>query len=771
MKIKLRFTLFYFAFHSVCTIFVPSKKMLKVKKHITSVLFTVIATSLVVIILTGCSASRLIPDDSYMLDKVKITTDTKEVKADMLNPYIRQKGNSKWFSLFKIPLGTYAMSGQDTTKWINRKLRAIGEDPVLFDSTLARRTCGDLEAALQNMGYIRAKAAYTLEHRRKKKVNVLYGVTVGPHFMLGSVRYDIQDSNIKTLLEDQPLSRSVLKTGQPFNTSDLEAERKRITTLLNNNGYFRFNKDFITYTADTVRKCTDIALTLHLHKYKANDNDTPENHRQYTIGKVVFTPGGGESKLPLRQSVLEENTPIEEGRLFNSAELQRTYNNFGRMQIVRYTGVKFTERQGSDTLDCNISLSSNKINSISFQPEGTNTAGDLGAAASLTYENKNIFRGAETFSIKLRGAFEAITGLEGYQNQDYEEYSLEARLAFPRFLVPFVSKSYRRRSTASSELSVSYNMQNRPEFHRRVFSAGWRYRWSNSRKNKQFKVDVLDLNYIYMPWISPTFKKEYLDDVSSRNSILRYNYEDLFIMKFGVGMSVSHRNEAIKANIETAGNLLNAISSAAGAKKNADGSYTLFNIAYAQYVKGDIDYTRLLPIDTRNNLALHVGLGVAWPYGNSRILPFEKRYFSGGANSVRGWSVRGLGPGRFRGTDGSIDFINQTGDLKLDLNAELRSFLFWKFYGAVFIDAGNIWTLREYKEQPGGQFKFNEFYKQIAVAYGLGLRLNFDFFILRFDMGMKAINPAYTTKQEHYAIVHPDFSRDFAFHFAVGLPF
>ena len=178
-----------------------------------------------------------------------------------------------------------------------------------------------------------------------------------------------------------------------------------------------------------------------------------------------------------------------------------------------------------------------------------------------------------------------------------------------------------------------------------------------------------------------------------------------------------------------------------------------------------------MQFDKRNALALHAGIGVAYPYGNSTVLPFEKRYFSGGANSVRGWGVRELGPGKFKGTDGRIDFINQTGDLKLDLNAEYRTSLFWKFEGAAFIDAGNIWTLRNYEDQPGGQFKFSEFYKQIAAAYGLGLRLNFDYFILRFDMGMKAINPAYETQEEHWAIVHPKLSRDFAFHFAVGLPF
>ena len=424
-------------------------------------------------------------------------------------------------------------------------------------------------------------------------------------------------------------------------------------------------------------------------------------------------------------------------------------------------------------LDCNILLSPNKTNSISFQPEGTNTAGDLGAALSVTYTNRNVFHGSETFSIELRGAYEAITGLEGYQNQNYVEDNIESSLQFPRLLAPFLPARVRKlHSQATSELRVGWNMQNRPEFHRRLFSTAWRYRWgSSAHKNTTWRFDLIDLNYVYMPWISETFKNDYLDNASSRNAILRYNYEDLFIMKIGGGMTYNDGSNVLRTSLETAGNLLHGISSISHASKNSEGQYTLFNIAYAQYVKGDIDYTHLFVFDSHNQLALHGRLGLAYPYGNSTVLPFEKRYFSGGANSVRGWSVRGLGPGSYKGTDGRIDFINQTGDIKLDLNAELRSWLFWKIYGAIFLDAGNIWTFREYEEQPGGQFRLNEFYKQIAVAYGIGLRFNFDYFIVRFDMGMKAINPAYETEHEHWAVIHPSLSRDFSFHFAVGLPF
>ena len=321
------------------------------------------------------------------------------------------------------------------------------------------------------------------------------------------------------------------------------------------------------------------------------------------------------------------------------------------------------------------------------------------------------------------------------------------------------------------------------EFHRRVLTAALRYRWRSEDEKFRHRVDLIDLNYVFMPWISETFKRDYLDDADNRNAILRYNYENLFIMKLGYSYSYNSQGSmvsgagygsnavGIRFNVESSGNLLYGLSILFWASRNGDGQYTLFNIAYAQYVKGDFDISKSFRFDDRNSLALHFGAGIAFPYGNSKILPYEKRYFSGGANSVRGWSVRGLGPGSFSGSDGRIDFINQTGDIKLDMNAEYRTLLFWKLHAAVFVDAGNIWTIRDYAEQPGGQFRIDRFWRQIAVAYGLGLRLNFDFFILRLDGGMKAVNPAYTDVRGHFPIINPDFGRDFSLHFAVGLPF
>lgn len=739
---------------------------LRIHHHVDILLVT---CAVIIFVCTSCSTTKFVPDGKYLLTDVKIETDNKSVNTSQMEQYINQKANTKWFSLFAVPLGTYNLSGRDSTKWINRILKRLGEEPVLFDTLKAEMSRKNLGTVMQNMGYLHADVSLkTIAN--DKKIKVIYTLHPGKPYFIGNIEYDIYDKNIAQILDMKNENNRGLKKGMIFSINNLENERKRITNILSDSGYYKFNKDYIIYEADSTRTNDSIDVNLKLMKFRADSKSPEKDHNQYYINKVNFTSADGD-KIKLRRSVLSDNLAIKEGAPFCEHDLQTTYNNFARLQAVKYTNIRFEELPDTSLLNCNIQLSTNKPNTISFQPEGTNTAGDLGAAASLTYENRNLFHGSEMLSIQLRAAFEAITGLEGYQAEDYEEYNIEGRLTFPRFIAPFLSENFRRNSNAHSELTVSYNLQNRPEFHRRVFTAAWKYLWNAPKQNSTYRFDLIDLNYVYMPWISEKFKEDYLDDDSNRNAILRYNYEDLFIMKMGFGMTYNNGVHAIKANIETSGNILSLLSGVSKFDKNSQGQYTLFNIAFAQYVKADFDYTRLFTFDWRNSLALHFGFGIAYPYGNSKILPFEKRYFSGGANSVRGWNVRELGPGKFKGTDGRIDFINQTGDMKLDFNLEYRTALFWKFNGAFFIDAGNIWTLRSYADQPGGQFKFDEFYKQIAVSYGLGIRLNLDYFILRLDMGVKAINPAYTTAKEHYPIISPNFKRDFSLHFAVGLPF
>lgn len=727
-----------------------------------------------VFVVASCSTTKYVDDDSFLLNKVELKADGKydDINASQLKSYVRQKGNSRWFATMKIPLATYSLAGRDTSKWINKTLMAMGEAPVIFDSLLTCKSCDDLRMALCNKGYLSSSVDANVVRKGNKKVNVKYTLHPGEPFYIRHVNYDIRDTVIRRILDVDGADKRLLTDGMRFDVNKMNDERKRITELLTDSGYYRFHKDYITYQADSVAGSRDIDLTLVLHQFVVG-RDSVIAHPRYSIGSITYSSGNPEdSVIHLRPGVLRSSTFLEEGDLYSSSALRRTYNQFGRLQAVKYTNIGFNENELDRRLDCNIQVSTNKPHTISFEPEGTNTAGDLGAAAALTYQNRNLFRGSEVLSIQFRGAYEAIRGLEGYSNQDFVEYSLEGSLSFPRLIAPFISREFIQRTNAQSEVSLMYDLQNRPEYHRRVLSLAWKYKWSNIGHHDKYQIDLLDINYLFMPWISDTFREDYLEDDMNKNAILRYNYENLLIMKLGFGYAYNNGRYAVKASVETSGNFLGLCSGIFSFPKNSDGQNKVFGIAYAQYAKADFDFTRNIVFDYNNQLVLHCGFGIAYPYGNSTILPFEKRYFSGGANSVRGWSVRELGPGKFKGSDGKIDFINQTGDMKLDINIEYRAHLFWKVNGALFVDAGNIWTLRDYADQPGGQFKIDEFWKQVAVGYGLGFRMNFDYFILRFDMGMKAVNPAYEADGgEHFPLFNPRLSRDFTFHFAVGLPF
>ena len=747
----------------------------------------------------SCSVSKFIPEGEYLLDDVKVVSDDKVVKPSDISGYNRQNPNSSWFSLVKVPMHIYSLSGTDTTRRINRFIQKLGDKPVIFDEEAAERSREDMQSALHNMGYMQADVRLRKE-TRKKKLRLKYLVHPGPAYRISHWDYDIQDDSVRRYMAGY--ASQLMHEGMRFDVNTLDQERQQMTNHLQDRGFYRFNKEYVTCTADTVRGTHLVDLTFHIAPYDATSHTT---HARYRIGEVnVVTDFDMTHAMRqdfarfdslhykglnifyrerpfLKPEVLSQNIAITPDSFYSDSRLQHTRSSLGRLHAIKYTDIRFQEDAADSTrLDCHVLLSRNKVNSFSAELEGTNSAGDLGAAASLSYQNRNLFNGSELFTFKVRGAYEAVTGLQGYSNENYVEYGVEASINFPRFLFPFISAEVRQRTQATSEIGIQFNSQERPEFGRRAASVTWGYRWTYKRK-WQHRVDVLDLNYVYMPWISSTFREEYLDNPENSNSILRYNYENLLIMKAGYGFTyhsdgresrtASNNSYSIRFNIESSGNLLYAFSHMLNATRNEDHQYTVANIAYAQYIKTDIDFTKSFRIDHRNSIVFHVGMGVAYPYGNSRILPFEKRYFSGGANSVRGWSVRRLGPGSFAGNDRNIDFINQSGDIKLDLNLEYRTKLFWKLNGAFFVDAGNIWTIRDYEEQPGGAFRFDSFYKQIAVSYGLGLRFDFDYFILRFDAGMKAVNPAYRNSKEHYPLIHPDFGRDFAFHFAVGYPF
>ena len=765
----------------------------------------------VLTLLISCNTTKHVPEGQYLLNKVKIDVsegnDGKFNKKELHN-YLRQTPNHEILGGAKFQLSIYNLSGKDSTKWYNKWLRRLGQAPVIYDPELTAASANQLKLALVNQGYMDTEVSVDTV-TDGKKIEVDYHIAPGkPHYIAG-ITYNIPDDSLRNIIMNDS-SEFILHNGALFNRNDMEEERTKIATRLREKGYFGFNKEYITYTADTTENNKAVDLTLNVmppyennriagytrHRpfyirsiYVITDYDPMKRHdlSEYQQEDTVTHKGinilyGDEHYL--RASIIDDNCFIKIGEKYNSADVDRTYQSLGRLGILKYVNIAFEqagEHDGKLWLDSYILLTKAKPQSVSVSLEGTNSEGDLGFGVETTYQHRNIAKGSELLTAKLGINYESISGdISGLVNNRYAEYSGEVNINFPKFIFPFLKKSFRQKIRANTEFGTTFSYQERPEYTRVIAGAGWKYKWTEQGSMISHTFDLLDINYVYLPQIRDSF----LDEIAPDNPLLRYSYEDHFIMRTGYSFYYTNKKAThgignfvyqpdiytIRAGIETAGNILNLFSHITNQKKDPQAdAYKVLGIQYSQYVKLNADYSINHSFDRRNSLVFHAGAGVAVPYGNTTILPFEKRFYSGGANSVRGWSVRTLGPGSYNSNNSVSSFMEQCGDIRLDLNLEYRARLFWVFELAAFIDAGNIWTIRSYENQPGGVFKFNEFYKQIAVAYGLGLRMNFNYFLLRLDCGMKAVNPA--EGQERFPLIHPDFGRDFALHFSVGYPF
>ena len=761
--------------------------------------------AMVVMVLSSCSVVRHLPQDAYLLDEVKVVAEENPKVVSSLKSKVRQQPNVRTFGLFRLPLRVYSLSGKKNN-FVNRTLRNMGEAPRVYSDTLTRKSCEVMRQALVNQGYLKASVASETTYK-EHKARVKYYAHPGHMYHVASVDYMCADSVMLEHIVADSVGATI-KVGMPFDANVLNSERARLATLLQSKGYYGFKKDYITYLADTARNSTEVALTVRVRSVmiqpeNAEGEITYAPWKKYRIEKVnylmyptsydyhpsfVFPDTacvGDENflydgKVPFRFSAIRNASHIRPGMMYDVNKVKDSYTSYGRLGALKYTNINFFE-QNDTTLNCFITLNPTKKVSMSTEMDFTNTAGDVGVSAALSFTDRNVFGGSESLTLKLRGAYENITHLSDYESGKFLEYGTDLSLNFPRFIIPFVRDEVQRRSMATTQLDLQYNAQTRPEFDRNVFSASWSYLWNTSQQIRH-RFDLLGVNYVAVPRKDKYFINNYLNQYNSMNSIMKFNYEDLFIFRTGYDFYYASPNagttkdyfdvsHSVRASVETAGNLLNLFSHALKQERDSVGQYRLFNLAYAQYLKTDFAWTMNMNLGRRNNLLFHVETGVAYPYGNSRMLPFEKRYYGGGANSVRGWAVRGLGPGSYVSRNGTIDYINQSGDIKLDLSLEYRMHMFWKLDGALFVDAGNIWTMYDYSDQPGGVFLWDEFYKQIAVSYGMGVRFDLNFLVLRLDAAMKAVNPMYVEGPLRYPIVHPRFKRDFAWHFAVGYPF
>lgn len=723
---------------------------------------------LVGLLLTACSVTRHIPEDREVVSRVRVVVDGQTSSQTALLQSVRERPYHRTFGF--LPVAAWMWHSDTTTVW-HRWRNKIGTAPTLDSQQGRARTSRQMERVMDQQGYTQAQVSSSVESRGRK-ARVTYHIRRGIPRRIASVDWEIQDERLRPIIEeDQKRAQQALRKGALIDRQMLDAERSRLTSLMRNHGYWDFNKEDVRFVADTIADVRDADLTVIVGG----------QHPVYEIGEVRFLGNDGQPQDVIRPKVVEENCYIVAGERYKEQNVLDTYKAMSRLHVLKYVNIRFEPRDSVPVLDAVITMMPNTPNSLQFEVDGTNTSGDLGFAASVTYRHRNIFHGSEAYTATVKGGYESLSGnLSDLVNDSYQEYSFQNTFDFPKFLAPFVSQEQRRKWRASTAVSAGFSYQRRPEYTRTIVQAGYSYKWTTQqRRQTRHTLDVIDLSYVNLPKRSESFLKI----IQKAGPISYSSYSSHLIMAAAYNVYMGNATTsmmnsrpsaprdfwALRLNPEVAGNVLYGLASTTGFRQK-DAQYQVFGLPFEQYVRMDADWSYNQYLTDRSRLAYHLAGGVAVPYGNSDVMPFEKRYYSGGANSVRGWSVRTLGPGRYRSDNASLDYFNQCGDVRLDASVELRSKLFWKFEFAAFLDAGNVWTLRSYDSQPGGAFS-NNFYREIAAAWGLGLRLVTDFVILRLDLGVKAYDPTLERRSDRCVVGDPLSAVNRTIHFAVGYPF
>jgi outer membrane protein assembly factor BamA len=750
-------------------------------------------------LLFSCNPTKYVPADKYLLYSSKVKIKDKSVKAEALKSYIKQKPNKTIFGRIRFHLGLYNLSNIEKEKGFNKFLRKIGEEPVIYDPYLKEKSLAQLDIFMKNKGYYNAVISDSV-YFKGKKANVVYYVDGGKPYTINDIKYAVHDTSVRSIVLADTVN-TLLKRADLFDKDVvLQNERIRIERLLKNNGYYNFTREYVFFEVDSALTSHKVNIELHIEN-PVNTTGLETPHKQYKIrnisisampdlldnknlvtqndtldtGKGIFITDI--EKLKINPGSFVQFIYIQPGKLYNESSVDETYNHVSSLNLFKLVDIKYTELpNSSDTsayswLDCDIRLSPSSLQSYSWDLEGTNSSGNIGGAVNLGYQHINLFGNAEILDLKLRGALESLKEKEGSIRRT-EEYGAEANIKFPTFLLPVRNDNFIKKYNPKTTLSLSYNYQHRPDFTRTVANAGFGYNWKETR-HKEHIFRPFEINYVQIPKTSPWF-----DSIISK-TYLESSYRDHLITI--TSYSYIYNNQNIKKNqdfiffrlnAESAGNTLSLFKSQFEKVNDSTFSYyKLLGIQYSQYLRGDIEYKYYNFINPTNSIVYRFFAGLAYPYGNARAIPFEKRYFSGGANGLRGWQLRSLGPGSYLDTDSTRKFPNSSGDIKLEFNFEYRFKLFWKLEGAFFVDAGNIWAIRKEDNREGALFEWNRFYKELALDSGLGFRFDFSFFLVRADVGMKMRDPSQLSGNR-MIIGNRRLTRDdFVFNIGIGYPF
>ena len=762
------------------------------------ILTWLVAAVVAVGLFASCNVTRMVPDDEYLLRRNETKIDERGFDKDELTSYYRQKANRNVFGFYPFFLKTYnfAHIGHER-RWKNWLARVVGEEPVILDSTLSDRTVKQFDIILRNNAYYNASVSYDIA-KKKKKARVTYNVVLGEPTHINNVYYTIRDTVIEPIIMADT-AESVLHSGNPFTLASLQAERDRIVTLVRSNGYYMFSPDLVRYSVDTSDYKADIEVIVERPVEQNPDGYLEKsNARQYRINSVTFFPDynpqealrnktayysnldtlyrdpyvflfSGKRKITPR-TILKANL-LEPGQLYNVEKVEQTSRHINSLRIFRQNTVNFLQVPGSDTLlDCHVLLTPSTYQNYSVNLEATNTEGNLGVGGNLSYQHKNLFHGAEIFSIKLSGSLQRQTETETTEAFNIIEFGAESSLETPSFVLPFRTSNWYKRNEPRTLFTVAYNYQHRPDYTRKITSLLVTYSWK-SAEHLRLLVSPIDLNTVRIPERTEAF------DNRIRGKYIENSYKDYFII--GSRYSILYQNrDASKQtdfsyfrwNLDLAGNLLHLLhQNTSIADTVAGGYYEIANLQYAQFLRTDVDFRRYHYFSDRDQLVGRVFAGVAIPYGNATAVPFVRQYYSGGADGIRAWNVRDLGPGTYRDTASS--YPNQTADVKMEFNIEYRYTIIKNFKGALFVDAGNIWALKKDDDRPGAEFNIGNFYKQMAIGTGMGFRLDLNFAVIRLDGGIKVKNPA-IEGSESWVLTHNKFRfRDITWQFGIGYPF
>ena len=713
--------------------------------------------------LISCSTTKVLQDNEYRLAKneIEILND-KHFNPNQLQAYLKQKPNSYFIFGWNPFLNVYNWQNGKGKGW-DKFVTKIGVAPVVYEAEQVDNSILNLENRLEYLGYFDSKVESRISVKRKK-VNVTYEVTLGKRYPIKQLSITLPEGGefSEAFLKDT--SAMTVKVGDYLSESALEAETERSSADMRNKGFYTFNKNYYFFEADTLTYPDSALLHLTVHEYTRNETaKEAEPIRKFYFNDVSITYP---KTLKIKDKVLKELNTIIPGAPYSSDIVNQTYSRLASLRVFNSVNIGMSKAD-TNLVDCSISLSQSKLQGFKVNLEGsTNSSGLLGVSPQLSYYHKNIFRGGEWLNLSFMGNFQFKFNDSVRSN----EFGVSAGLSFPKFFpLPY---RYFKGEIPRTDINLSYNYQDRPEYTRNIISTSYGY---NGRVGDRFYYQAypLQLNIVRLFNLDPDFYKTLAND-----PFLRYAYQDHFDL--GSGMTLYYTTDAASIPTESffytrfqfdiAGNMLSLFKPLM--KRDQDGFATIWNTPYSQFVRSEITLGRTWIFGRNGGQAIATRLlaGAGYAYGNSSALPFEKHFYGGGSNSLRGWQARTVGPG-LSPMDTSFVIPNQTGDMKLEANIEYRFNMFWKVAGAVFVDAGNVWTLKDDGTQAGKESMliWDTFGESIAANWGVGLRLNFGFMLLRLDLGLKVHDPAREMKW-----VGPDqwFKRDgYALHFGVGYPF